>query len=43
MIIMKKVLITGITGLAQIRVFYDLKSKHKIKYDYLDIQKYCCC
>jgi len=29
----------GITGLAQIRSFYDLKPKHKIKYDYLYIQQ----
>jgi len=29
----------GITGLAQIRAFYDLKPEHKIKYDYLYIQK----
>jgi exopolysaccharide biosynthesis polyprenyl glycosylphosphotransferase len=29
----------GITGLAQIRSFYDLKPKHKIKYDYLYIQR----
>lgn len=29
----------GLTGLAQIRSFYDLKPKHKIKYDYLYIQK----
>jgi len=29
----------GITGLAQIRNFYDLKPKHKIKYDYLYIQQ----
>jgi lipopolysaccharide/colanic/teichoic acid biosynthesis glycosyltransferase len=29
----------GVTGLAQIRSFYDLKPKHKIKYDYLYIQQ----
>ena len=29
----------GLTGLAQIRNFYDLKPRHKIKYDYLYIQK----
>lgn len=29
----------GLTGLAQIRSFYDLKPKHKMKYDYLYIQK----
>ena len=29
----------GITGLAQIRAFYDLKPEHKLKYDYLYIQK----
>jgi exopolysaccharide biosynthesis polyprenyl glycosylphosphotransferase len=29
----------GLTGLAQIRSVYDLKPKHKIKYDYLYIQK----
>ena len=29
----------GLTGLAQIRNFYDLKPQHKIKYDYLYIQK----
>jgi lipopolysaccharide/colanic/teichoic acid biosynthesis glycosyltransferase len=29
----------GITGLAQIRSYYDLKPNHKIKYDYLYIQK----
>lgn len=29
----------GLTGLAQIRSFYDLKPKHKIKYDYLYIQQ----
>lgn len=29
----------GVTGLAQIRSFYDLKPQHKIKYDYLYIQK----
>ncbi len=28
----------GITGLAQIRSFYDLKPAHKVKYDYLYIQ-----
>ncbi len=29
----------GLTGLAQIRSFYDLKPQHKIKYDYLYIQQ----
>ena len=29
----------GLTGLAQIRSFYDTKPEHKIKYDYLYIQK----
>jgi len=29
----------GLTGLAQIRSFYDLKPAHKIKYDYLYIRK----
>ena len=29
----------GMTGFAQIRSFYDLKPGHKIKYDYLYIQK----
>jgi lipopolysaccharide/colanic/teichoic acid biosynthesis glycosyltransferase len=29
----------GLTGLAQIRSFYDLKPRHKIKYDYLYIHK----
>ncbi len=29
----------GITGLAQIRSFYDLKPRHKIRYDYLYIQR----
>ncbi|MHC4165488.1 MAG: sugar transferase [Planctomycetota bacterium] len=29
----------GLTGLAQIRGFYDLKPRHKIKYDYLYIQR----
>jgi len=29
----------GLTGLAQIRSFYDLEPKHKIKYDYLYIQR----
>lgn len=29
----------GLTGLAQIRSFYNLEPKHKIKYDYLYIQK----
>lgn len=29
----------GLTGFAQIRSFYDLKPGHKIKYDYLYIQK----
>ena len=28
----------GLTGLAQIRAFYDLKPEHKLKYDYLYIQ-----
>jgi lipopolysaccharide/colanic/teichoic acid biosynthesis glycosyltransferase len=29
----------GVTGLAQIRAFYDLRPEHKLKYDYLYIQK----
>lgn len=29
----------GLTGLAQIRSYYDLKPEHKVKYDYLYIQK----
>ncbi len=29
----------GLTGLAQIRSYYDLHPKHKIKYDYLYIQR----
>lgn len=29
----------GVTGLAQIRSYYDLHPKHKIKYDFLYIQK----
>ena len=29
----------GLTGLAQVNNFYDLHPKHKIKYDYLYIQK----
>jgi len=29
----------GLTGFAQIRNFYDLKPQHKIKYDYLYIQR----
>ena len=29
----------GLTGLAQIRAFYDLKPAHKVKYDYLYIQR----
>ena len=29
----------GLTGLAQIRSFYNLHPKHKIKYDYLYIQR----
>ena len=29
----------GLTGLAQIRNFYDLRPKHKIKYDLLYIQR----
>jgi len=29
----------GLTGLAQIRSFYNLEPKHKIKYDYLYIQR----
>jgi lipopolysaccharide/colanic/teichoic acid biosynthesis glycosyltransferase len=29
----------GMTGLAQVRSFYDLKPQHKIKYDYLYIQR----
>jgi len=32
----------GLTGLAQIRSFYDLKPQHKIKYDYLYIQRRSC-
>jgi lipopolysaccharide/colanic/teichoic acid biosynthesis glycosyltransferase len=28
----------GLTGLAQVRAFYDLKPAHKVKYDYLYIQ-----
>ena len=28
----------GLTGLAQIRAFYDLRPEHKLKYDYLYIQ-----
>jgi lipopolysaccharide/colanic/teichoic acid biosynthesis glycosyltransferase len=28
----------GLTGLAQVRSFYDLKPAHKVKYDYLYIQ-----
>jgi lipopolysaccharide/colanic/teichoic acid biosynthesis glycosyltransferase len=28
----------GLTGLAQVRAFYDLKPDHKIRYDYLYIQ-----
>jgi lipopolysaccharide/colanic/teichoic acid biosynthesis glycosyltransferase len=28
----------GLTGLAQVRSFYDLKPSHKVKYDYLYIQ-----
>jgi lipopolysaccharide/colanic/teichoic acid biosynthesis glycosyltransferase len=31
----------GLTGLAQIRSFYNLKPEHKIKYDYLYIRKRC--
>lgn len=31
----------GLTGLAQIRSFYNLKPQHKIKYDYLYIRKRC--
>lgn len=29
----------GLTGLAQVRSFYDLRPKHKIKYDFLYIQR----
>ena len=29
----------GLTGLAQVSNFYDLHPKHKIKYDYLYIQR----
>jgi lipopolysaccharide/colanic/teichoic acid biosynthesis glycosyltransferase len=29
----------GITGLAQVRAYYDLKPEHKLKYDFLYIQK----
>jgi lipopolysaccharide/colanic/teichoic acid biosynthesis glycosyltransferase len=29
----------GMTGLAQVRSYYDLKPQHKIKYDYLYIQR----
>ena len=29
----------GLTGLAQVRSFYDLHPKHKIKYDYLYVQR----
>lgn len=29
----------GLTGLAQVRSYYDLKPQHKIKYDYLYIQR----
>lgn len=29
----------GITGIAQVRAFYDLRPEHKLKYDYLYIQK----
>jgi len=29
----------GITGLAQVRSYYDLKPEHKLKYDYLYIQR----
>lgn len=29
----------GLTGFAQVRNYYDLKPRHKIKYDYLYIQK----
>ncbi len=29
----------GLTGLAQVRSFYDLKPAHKVKYDYLYIQR----
>jgi len=29
----------GLTGLAQIRSFYNLHPKHKVKYDYLYIQR----
>jgi len=29
----------GLTGLAQVNSFYDLHPKHKVKYDYLYIQR----
>jgi lipopolysaccharide/colanic/teichoic acid biosynthesis glycosyltransferase len=29
----------GLTGLAQVRSYYDLKPAHKVKYDYIYIQK----
>jgi lipopolysaccharide/colanic/teichoic acid biosynthesis glycosyltransferase len=29
----------GITGLAQVRAYYDLKPEHKLKYDFLYIRK----
>jgi lipopolysaccharide/colanic/teichoic acid biosynthesis glycosyltransferase len=29
----------GITGLAQVRSYYDLKPEHKLRYDYLYIQR----
>ncbi|MCL5279174.1 MAG: sugar transferase [Planctomycetes bacterium] len=31
----------GLTGLAQVRSYYDLKPAHKVKYDYLYIQNRC--
>ncbi|MBM4029801.1 MAG: sugar transferase [Planctomycetes bacterium] len=31
----------GLTGLAQVRSFYDLKPNHKVRYDYLYIQNRC--
>ncbi|UCG47331.1 MAG: sugar transferase [Phycisphaerales bacterium] len=36
---MRLVVRPGITGLAQVRSLYDLKPKHKIKYDHLYIQR----
>jgi len=40
--ILQKIRLTvkpGLTGLAQIRSFYDIRPQHKVKYDYLYIQK----